>query len=255
MSERDDDLPRTFSVSEVVARKMIVRATTRVALATMMLWRMPQSLLSPGLPLWSLVPVRPGSSGFGSPGVAERSPALLRGVRRGSAYRVRGAMSHGARHARAFGSNNVDSVQQPAAAKRRGQERVRPSGRRHGDRVATVTASPRANPVDTRHQTERLIDVDTGAGRRVPPGAARRHAGPGPSAADQAPARPRPAPHARVMDARRRHGPVRAMQRRLGHESITTTTETYAHLMPDQQRAAADAAAKALSGLVPARYG
>jgi len=41
------------------------------------------------------------------------------------------------------------------------------------------------------------------------------------------------------------------LQRRLGHESITTTTETYAHLMPDQQKAAADAAAKALSGLVP----
>ncbi len=41
------------------------------------------------------------------------------------------------------------------------------------------------------------------------------------------------------------------LQRRLGHESITTTTETYAHLMPDQQKAAAAAAAKALSGLVP----
>lgn len=40
------------------------------------------------------------------------------------------------------------------------------------------------------------------------------------------------------------------LQRRLDHESITTTTETYAHLMPDQQRAAADAAAKALRGLV-----
>ncbi len=39
------------------------------------------------------------------------------------------------------------------------------------------------------------------------------------------------------------------LQRRLGHESITTTTETCAHLMPDQQRAAADAAAKAMSGL------
>src|SRR5450830_400620 len=40
------------------------------------------------------------------------------------------------------------------------------------------------------------------------------------------------------------------LQRRLGHESITTTTETYAHLMPDQQRAAADAASRALGGLV-----
>jgi integrase len=43
------------------------------------------------------------------------------------------------------------------------------------------------------------------------------------------------------------------LQRRLGHESITTTTETYAHLMPDQQRAAADAASRALGGLVPRR--
>lgn len=41
------------------------------------------------------------------------------------------------------------------------------------------------------------------------------------------------------------------LQRRLGHESITTTTETYAHLMPDQQRAAADAASRSLCGLVP----
>ncbi len=40
------------------------------------------------------------------------------------------------------------------------------------------------------------------------------------------------------------------LQRRLGHESITRTTETYPHLMPDQQKAA-DAAAKALEGLVP----
>lgn len=39
------------------------------------------------------------------------------------------------------------------------------------------------------------------------------------------------------------------LQRRLGHESITTTTETYAHLVPDQQRAAADAAGRAMAGL------
>jgi len=44
------------------------------------------------------------------------------------------------------------------------------------------------------------------------------------------------------------------LQRRLGHESITTTTETYAHLLPDQQRAAADAASRAMAGLgLPAR--
>jgi integrase len=42
------------------------------------------------------------------------------------------------------------------------------------------------------------------------------------------------------------------LQRRLGHESITTTTETYAHLLPDQQRAAAAAAGRALGGLTAA---
>ena len=36
------------------------------------------------------------------------------------------------------------------------------------------------------------------------------------------------------------------LQRRLGHESITTTTETYAHLLPDQQAAAAAAAGKSV---------
>ncbi|MDQ0375940.1 tyrosine-type recombinase/integrase [Cellulomonas humilata] len=40
------------------------------------------------------------------------------------------------------------------------------------------------------------------------------------------------------------------LQRRLGHESITTTTETYAHLLPDQQASAAAAAGRALEGLV-----
>ena len=42
------------------------------------------------------------------------------------------------------------------------------------------------------------------------------------------------------------------LQRRLGHESITTTTETYAHLLPDQQAAAAAAAGRALGGLTTA---
>ncbi len=41
------------------------------------------------------------------------------------------------------------------------------------------------------------------------------------------------------------------LQRRLSHESITATTETYAHLLPDQQRAAADAASRAPGGPVP----
>lgn len=39
------------------------------------------------------------------------------------------------------------------------------------------------------------------------------------------------------------------LQRRLGHESITTTTDTYSHLLPDQQNAAAQAAGRALRGL------
>lgn len=43
------------------------------------------------------------------------------------------------------------------------------------------------------------------------------------------------------------------LQRRLGHESITTTTGTYAHLLPDPQRAAADAASRALAGLMAVR--
>jgi integrase len=43
------------------------------------------------------------------------------------------------------------------------------------------------------------------------------------------------------------------LQRRLGHETITTTTETYAHLLPDRQRAGADAAARALNGLFAGR--
>jgi hypothetical protein len=40
------------------------------------------------------------------------------------------------------------------------------------------------------------------------------------------------------------------LQRRLGHESITTTTETYAHLLPDQQASAAAAAGRTLGGLI-----
>ena len=40
------------------------------------------------------------------------------------------------------------------------------------------------------------------------------------------------------------------LQRRLGHESITTTTDTYSHLMPDQQSAAAN---RALGGLTLGR--
>ncbi|WP_087508671.1 tyrosine-type recombinase/integrase [Cellulomonas iranensis] len=70
---------------------------------------------------------------------------------------------------------------------------------------------------------------------------------------------PRLTKHSRVHDLRHTHASwmiaagtdLRILQRRLGHDSITTTTETYAHLLPDQQRAAADAAGRALGGLVP----
>jgi len=43
------------------------------------------------------------------------------------------------------------------------------------------------------------------------------------------------------------------LQRWLGHESITTTTDTYSHLMPDQQTAAVAAANRALGGLTLGR--
>ncbi|WP_298460263.1 site-specific integrase [uncultured Cellulomonas sp.] len=68
---------------------------------------------------------------------------------------------------------------------------------------------------------------------------------------------PRLSKRPRVHDLRHTHASwmiaagtdLFVLQRRLGHESITTTTETYAHLLPDQQRAAADAASRALAGL------
>jgi integrase len=40
--------------------------------------------------------------------------------------------------------------------------------------------------------------------------------------------------------------PLPVIQQRLGHEKITTTIDTYGHLMPDVQRAAADAASMVL---------
>jgi integrase len=39
------------------------------------------------------------------------------------------------------------------------------------------------------------------------------------------------------------------IQARLGHEKITTTIDTYGHLLPDLQRAAAEAAEVVLSGI------
>lgn len=64
---------------------------------------------------------------------------------------------------------------------------------------------------------------------------------------------PKPAPH----DARHSHVAwlvaagvsLPVIQKRLGHKSITTTIDTYGHLLPDIQRAAADAASMAFAGL------
>lgn len=42
--------------------------------------------------------------------------------------------------------------------------------------------------------------------------------------------------------------PLPVIQARLGHEKITTTIDTYGHLLPDLQRAAADAAGQVFSG-------
>ena len=72
------------------------------------------------------------------------------------------------------------------------------------------------------------------------------------------PAAPRIVKRPRVHDLRHTHASwmiaagtdLFVLQRRLGHESITTTTETYAHLLPDQQTAAAEAASRALGGLL-----
>lgn len=69
---------------------------------------------------------------------------------------------------------------------------------------------------------------------------------------------PRLAKRPRVHDLRHTHASwmiaqgtdLFVLQRRLGHESITTTTDTYSHLLPDQQNAAAAAAGRSLSGLM-----
>jgi integrase len=63
-------------------------------------------------------------------------------------------------------------------------------------------------------------------------------------------------PHPRIHDLRHSHAswlvaanvPLPVIQRRLGHESITTTLDCYGHLLPDLQLAAAHAASVALEG-------
>lgn len=64
-------------------------------------------------------------------------------------------------------------------------------------------------------------------------------------------------PQPRIHDLRHSHAswligagvPLPVVQRRLGHESIQTTVDTYGHLAPDLQRQAADAADVVLMGL------
>ena len=63
----------------------------------------------------------------------------------------------------------------------------------------------------------------------------------------------------RIHDTRHSHAswllaagvPIHVVQIRLGHESITTTVDTYGHLLPDAQIAAAEAAAAAFASLSP----
>lgn len=60
----------------------------------------------------------------------------------------------------------------------------------------------------------------------------------------------------RIHDLRHSHAswllangiPIHVVQARLGHESIQTTVDTYSHLLPDAQRAAAEAASLAFAG-------
>ncbi len=65
-------------------------------------------------------------------------------------------------------------------------------------------------------------------------------------------------PYPRLHDLRHSHVawlvaqrvPLPVIQARLGHEKITTTIDTYGHLLPDVQRAAADAASEVFGGTV-----
>lgn len=70
-------------------------------------------------------------------------------------------------------------------------------------------------------------------------------------------------PRPRIHDLRHTHAswllgqgvPIIVVQRRLGHEKSSTTMDTYGHLLPDAQVAAASAAEKALGFLAPTELG
>ncbi|MET1062186.1 MAG: site-specific integrase, partial [Aeromicrobium sp.] len=67
------------------------------------------------------------------------------------------------------------------------------------------------------------------------------------------------APRPRIHDLRHSHAswllgrgiPIHVVQARLGHESIQTTVDTYSHLLPDAQLAAANAASLAFDRPAP----
>lgn len=70
-------------------------------------------------------------------------------------------------------------------------------------------------------------------------------------------------PYPRLHDLRHSHvawliaagAPLPVIQARLGHEKITTTIDTYGHLLPDVQRAAADAAGLVFGSRPPRELG
>ena len=57
--------------------------------------------------------------------------------------------------------------------------------------------------------------------------------------------------HSHVAALARAGVPLPVVQRRLGHESITTTIDTYGHLYPDAHTGAAEAAGAGLAGALP----
>jgi integrase len=71
------------------------------------------------------------------------------------------------------------------------------------------------------------------------------------------PSAPRLTKSPRIHDLRHTHASwliaqgtdLFVVQRRLGHESITTTMDRYSHLLPEQQISAAAAAGRALAGI------
>src|SRR5262249_38010142 len=92
-------------------------------------------------------------------------------------------------------------------------------------------------------------DVDSpfpahGVAARRPPRPRPRPTRPGRASQVTPDSRP-PAPHASWLVAS--GVDLYASSRHLGHESITTTADRFGHLLPDQERQAAEAAARAVA--------